>query len=152
VKRRLGAFAVLGALFAAAAALITIELVRGAPSYGAVEQEDPCTAVEQFPGEGLDPTLQRIVLSGLNGAACELGATRAELILSFTPSVAPKPIEWDDETIERSVRSGLLKAIDDAEERGGIGGITALILREIVERAPIDWLIEGGQELADLFG
>ena len=152
MKRHLVAFGVLGALFAAAAALIIVELVRGAPSYGAVEQEDPCTAVEQFPGEGLDAALQRIVLSGLNGAACELGATRAELILSFAPSVAPKPIEWDDETIERSVRSGLLNAIEDAEERGDIGDITAAILREVVERAPIDWLIRGGQELADLFG
>ena len=92
------------------------------------------------------------MLSGLNGAACELGATRAELILSFAPSVAPKPIEWDNETIERSVRSGLLNAIEDAEERGDIGDITAAILREVVERAPIDWLIRGGQELADLFG
>jgi hypothetical protein len=152
MRRHLGAFAVLGALFAAAAALIVIELVRGAPTYGAVEQEDPCTAVEQFPGEGLDATLQRIVLSGLNGAACELGATRAELVLSFAPAVAPKPIEWDNETIERSVRSGLLNAIEDAEERGSIGDFTAAILREIVERAPLDWLIRGGQELADLFG
>ena len=50
------------------------------------------------------------------------------------------------------MRSGLLNAIEDAEERGDIGDITAVILREVVERAPIDWLIRGGQELADLFG
>jgi hypothetical protein len=152
MRRHLGAIAVLASLLAAAVALIVVELVNGAASYGVVEQEDPCTAVEQFPGEGLDATLQQIVLSGLNGAACELGVTRAELMLSFAPSVAPKPIEWDDETIERAVESGLLKAIDDAEERGRIGDITALILREIVERAPLDWLIRGGQEILDLFG
>jgi hypothetical protein len=152
VTRRVAAIGVLALLFAAAAALIAIELIRGAPSYGAAEQEDPCTAAVEFPGDGLDASLQRIALSGLNGAACELGATRAELVLSFAPAVAPKPIEWDQETIERAVRSGLLRAIDDAEERGGIGDFTAAILREIVERAPLDWLIRGGQGLADLFG
>lgn len=152
MSRRLAALCALALLFAAAAALIAIELLRGASSYGAAKQEDPCTATVEFAGEGLDASLQRIVLSGLNGAACELGATRAELVLSFAPAVAPKPIEWDQETIERAVRSGLLRAIDDAEERGGIGDLTAAILREIVERAPLDWLIRGGQELAELFG
>jgi hypothetical protein len=146
-----GAVAALAALLAAAVALIVVEIVNGAGDYGTVQSADPCTVQEDFPGEGLDGTLQRIALSGLNGAACELGATRAELVLSFAPSVAPKPIEWDDETIERAVRNGLLKSIDDAEERDSLPGFAAFILREIVERAPIDWLIDGAQELADLF-
>jgi hypothetical protein len=149
---RRAAVVVLGALFAAAAVLIVVELVQGAPSYGAAKQEDPCTAVVHFAGDGLDASLQRIALGGLNGAACELGTTRAELILSFAPSVAPKPIKWDNATIERAVRSGLLKAIDDAQARGGIGGFTAAILRAVVERAPLDWLIKGGQGLAGLLG
>ena len=68
-----------------------------------------------------------------------------------TPSSAVD-VEWDEETLERALRSGLEEAIADAEERGSIGGLEATILREVVSRAPLDWLIEGGGDLADLFG
>ena len=46
----------------------------------------------------------------------------------------------------------MLKAVDDAEERGSLPGVAAFLLREVIERAPIDWLINGAGELADLFG
>jgi hypothetical protein len=138
-------------LFAAAAVLIAVELSLGASTFGEDTVDDPCTATVEFPGEGLDATIQRIVLSGLNGAACELGTSREELVLSFVPEApGAEPIPWDRATIERAVRSGLLRAVDDAEEQGSIGGLTATILREVIERAPIDWLIEGGEAVAGL--
>lgn len=153
MSSRRGALAVLGALFAAAIALIAVELGTGASTFGDNAVEDPCTATVEFPGDGLDATIQRIVLSGLNGAACELGTTREELVLSFVPEApGSEPIPWDDATIEDAVRAGLLRAVDDAEARDSIGGLTATILRQVIQRAPIDWLIKGGSELADLFG
>jgi hypothetical protein len=101
-----------------------------------------------FPGEGLDPAIQRVALSGLSGAACELDTTREELVLSFVPEAGGPPIEWDRPTIERAVRAGLEQAIDDAARRNSIGGVTAFVLRQIAARAPIDWLISGAQTLA----
>jgi hypothetical protein len=95
--------------------------------------------------------MQRIVLDGLDGAACELGTTREELVLSLSPSSAVDEVPWDDVTVERAVRAGLLEAIDDAEQRGSLNGFVAFALREVVERAPLQWLIDGGQGLADLF-
>jgi hypothetical protein len=153
VKSRRAALWILGALFAAALALIAVELGTGASSFGEDAVPDPCTATVEFPGDGFDATIQRIVLSGLNGAACELETTREELVLSFVPEApGSEPIPWDEATIERAVRAGLLRAVDDAEARDSIGGLTATIIREVIERAPIDWLIEGGSELADLLG
>ena len=38
------------------------------------------------------------------------------------------------------------------QARGSIGGLEARLMREVVERAPLDWLIHGGSSLADLFG
>ena len=64
------------------------------------------------------------------------------------PEVAPKEIRWDDETVEQAVRAGLEHSIDAAVERETIGGIRATILRELVRRAPIDWMIDGGAGLA----
>ena len=145
------AFAALVALFVGAAGLIALELANGAANVGALAVRDPCEPRSSFPGEGLDATLQRVVLDGLDGAACELGTTREELVLSLAPSSRVEPLPWDDETIELAVRSGLLESIDDAEQRGSLNGFVAVVLRQVVERAPVQWLIDGGQGIAGLF-
>jgi hypothetical protein len=145
-----GARVALAVLLAAAAALIGVELANGAAGAGALAVRDPCASRPAYPGEGLDAVVQRIVLDGIDGAACELGTTREELVLSLSPS-AGRPIEWDDETIERALRAGLVEAIDDAEERGSVNGVVAFLLRELVERAPVQWLVDGGQGIAGLF-
>lgn len=141
----------LAALGLAAVVLIAVELSRGALDYGESIAADPCAQRQPFPGDGFEATLQRIALDGLDGAACELDTTREELVLSFDSELGGD-VEWDEETLERALRSGLEEAIVDAEERGSIGGLEASILREVVSRAPLDWLIEGGGDLADLFG
>ncbi len=151
MSRRWQGLLALGALGLAAVVLIAAELANGALDYGESTIADPCEAREPFPGDGFEATVQRIVLDGLDGAACELNTTREELVLSVDPDLG-RDVEWDRETLERAVRSGLLESIDDAEERGGIGGLEARIIREVVERAPLDWLIQGGSSLADLLG
>jgi hypothetical protein len=97
---------VLGALGLAAAALIAVELARGALSLGEPELADPCTSKPAFSGGGLDGAVQRFALEGLNGAACELHTTREELVLSFVPSARVKEVRWDRPTIERALRAG----------------------------------------------
>jgi hypothetical protein len=149
---RPAATAILAALLAGAVVLIGVELANGAADAGALAIEDPCGERASFPGQGLDATLQRIVFDGLDGAACELGTTREQLVLSLSPSSNVDEIPWDDETIERAVRAGLLEAIDDAEQRGSLNGIVAFGLRELVERAPLQWLVDGGQGIAGLLG
>lgn len=150
MNRRI-AFAALVALFVGAVGLIAFELANGAADAGALAVRDPCRPRPAFPGGGLDPTLQRIVFDGLDGAACELGATREELVLSLAPGSGVEPIPWDDETIERAVRAGLLASIDDAEQRGSLNGLLAAALRQVVQHAPVQWLIDGGQGIAGLF-
>jgi hypothetical protein len=151
VNRRRGAIAALVALFAGAALLIALEFANGAAEAGSLAIRDPCASRPAYQGQGLDPVLQRIVLDGLDGAACELGASREELVLSLSPA-SKADIRWDDETIERALRAGLLGAIDDAEQRGSLNGIVAALLRQLVQHAPVQWLIDGGQGLAGLFG
>jgi hypothetical protein len=151
VSRRWQGLLALGALGLAAAVLIVIELANGALDYGESKVADPCVPRATFPGEGFQDTIQRIVLDGLDGAACELNTTREELVLSLDPDLG-RNVEWDRETLERAVRAGLLESIADAEARDSIGGLEARLLSEVVERAPLDWLIQGGSSLADLLG
>ena len=144
-----GGLLVLGAIGLAAVTLIAIELGRGGASYGSVKPEHPCTAHATFHGGGLDATVQRIVLDGLDGAACRLGTTREQLLLSFS---GIGPVHWSRKTIERAVRAGLLHAVDQAEARGDVGSLTAVVLRQVIERAPIQLLINGGASLGGLLG
>ena len=150
MSRRQVAIAALVALAVGAMALLAIELTNGARAAGALAIRDPCGSRPPFPGQGLDATLQRIVLDGLDGAACELRTSREELVLSLAPGTGASPGRWDDETIERSLRAGLLAAVNDAERRGSLNGLVAALLRQVVERAPVRWLIEGGQGIAGL--
>ncbi len=71
----------------AAVALILVgATVSSSADTGEFVAEDPCTAApDQFQGDGLDASVQRIALSALNGAACELGTTRERLVLSLDP-------------------------------------------------------------------
>lgn len=151
MSRRSGAVVAVVTLFAGAVVLIALEFANGAADAGSLAVRDPCAARPAYPGEGLDAVLQRIVLDGLDGAACELGASREELVLSLSPASGAE-IRWNDATIERAVRAGLLEAIDDAEQRGSVNGIVAALLRQLVQHAPVQWLIDGGQGLAGLFG
>jgi hypothetical protein len=75
--------------------------------------------------------------------------TREQLVLSLDER-SGYTIDWDKETIEKAVRAGLLKSVDEAENRGSVPGLLATVVREIIERAPIAWLIEGGGQIADL--
>lgn len=142
---------VVAGLVAAAVVLLAVELGTGAWSFGATRTENPCTAQSPDLGGGFDATLQRIVLDGLNGAACRLHTTREELVLSLRPSSGHRP-RWDDETIQDAVRGGLVHAIDKAEDRGDLPGFIATVLREAARHAPVKVLISGGSRLSDLLG
>jgi hypothetical protein len=140
---------ILAGLLAAAAVFLVIELGLGAWSFGEVPREDPCTATAPSLGGGLDAAIQRIVLDGLNGAACRLHATREELVESLGGSNTSR---WSDEQIEKAVRAGLVRAIDESEHRGDLPGVVAPLLREAAKHAPLKFLIEGGTSLTDLLG
>lgn len=125
------------------AALLAGEVADGAADVGAYEAADPCTAApDPYPGSGLDAVAQRIGLSALNGAACELGTTRERLVLSLDPDSGYDDVTWDDETAEQALRSGAHRAIDDADDRDSIPGWAATALHFVVDRAPVGWLVD----------
>jgi len=142
--------AVLVALLLAGVALVGVELGLGALDEPSPRIASPCQSREGRTG-GIDTTIQRIVLDGLDGAACRLHTTREELVLSLGGgTLAPR--HWDEHTIEVALRAGLLGSVDAAVQRGDVPAFLAPALRGIVERAPLDKLIRGGIGLRDLLG
>ena len=141
---------VLAALLLSGVALVGVELGRGALDEPAPKIADPCQPREG-PTGGIDATIQRIVLDGLDGAACRLHTSREELVLSLGGGVGVTR-RWDEHTIEVALRAGLLRSVDAAEQRGDVPSFLAPALRQLVESAPIDKLVRGGIGLSDFFG
>ena len=69
------------AVFAAALALLAANIVISAGRRRSASP--PVGARPLFPSGGIDGTTQRIVLDGLGRAACKLGVTREELVVSL---------------------------------------------------------------------
>jgi hypothetical protein len=141
---------ILAVLLVSVAVLVGVELGKGALHEPAPKLANPCHPRGGRTG-GIDATIQRIVLDGLDGAACRLHTTREELVLSFAPESGVRR-RWDQHTIEVAVRAGLLRSLDEARRRGDLPGFAASILRELVKRAPIGQLVRGGLSLGNLLG
>jgi hypothetical protein len=141
---------VLVALLATVVALVGVELGKGALHEPAPKLANPCHPRGGRTG-GIDATIQRIVLDGLDGAACRLHTTREELVLSFAPETGIRR-RWDEHTVEVAIRAGMLRSIDEAQRRGDLPDFAAGLARELVKRVPIDQLIRGGLSLRGLLG
>ena len=91
--------ATVAATLVVAVAMLAAEQVAGASNVGTFQAADPCTAgPDPYPGSGLDAVGQRIALSALNGAACDLHTTRERLVLSLDPNSGYTDVTWDDAT------------------------------------------------------
>ena len=136
MRRRRFPTVVLALLTACAVALIAVELGMGAIGFGDANIANPCTAKPKVSEGGffgsVDAAVQRFALSGLNGAACSLHASREELVLSFAPSLKTKKVRWDKATIRKALRAGLTQAAHDTAGGGFFGDALAFVFREAI--------------------
>jgi hypothetical protein len=141
-SRRRSGIAVVGAALVVAVVLPAGAVLIGTDEFGVPQVADPCTAPpDPFPGDGFDAATQRFVLSGLNGAACELRISREELVLSLEPR-SGVDVEWDRETIAQALKDGASRAVRDADERGTLPALVAGPLRWTIDRAPLSWFLD----------
>jgi hypothetical protein len=140
VRRALPLLVALGLVAAVLLPYVTL----GGASFEPTPVSDPCQVRDwRDPGE-VDEVLEQIVLSALDGAACALGVSREDLVLavrnqeSLDACAEENGISRVD--AEQAVRDGLLRAVEDAEEAGAIGGLVATLARRTVESVP-PWLV-----------
>jgi hypothetical protein len=148
VRRVSPPLALLAALVLGAAILVVLELAKGAAGPVSPRIARPCEPHPPFPGGGVSGTVQRVVLEGLDGAACRLRTTREELVLSLSPSSTSR--RWSRSTVERAIRAGLNHAIDAERRQGNVPAFLVPVLHRIVDETPFDKLIQGGVELGKL--
>jgi hypothetical protein len=130
----------------AAAGLVAVYLALGGASYAPAKGADPCAPRDWSEPEGLEEVGNQIVLSALDGVACEIGASREEVVLAFESEATLEEFgrehDVSEEDLERLARVGLERAITDAEEAGALSPRLADLARGLVDRIPAGLLVD----------
>lgn len=126
-------------------ALVAAYLALGGASYAPAKVADPCASRDWRDPSGLSEVAEQIVLSALDGAACELRVSREDVVLAFDSRDELERFAREhgigDDELEEVVRSGLLRAIDDAERAQALNTRIADQLRNVVRRIPVRSLL-----------
>ena len=127
-----------------AAILASLALVLGHVGFGGGDFEpsappQPCGRQAASADAGVGGTVERIGLTALGSAACELGVSRERLLLGLAGEAE---LDVDRERRTAAFRSGLQQAIDAEEQAGRLGGTEAFLLRQAVSFLPVDDLLE----------
>jgi len=138
----------------AVVAVLVPYLALGGASYEPTPVTDPCVTREWRDPGGLQAVLEQIALSALDGAACELGVAREDLVLAIRDEESLDAFAEEHgisrEDAERAVKEGLERAVDDAEEAGGLSGFVAELVARAVEAVPPWQLLDALEELGGL--
>jgi len=138
--------ALVAAALVASLALVFAYLAAGGASYEPAKVQDPCKPRPWPETEGLAQLAERFSLSALDGAACKLGVSRETLARALATPASRERFAGryglSDADVARAVRSGLLRAVDEAERAGALGPLLAAPLRSTLRRIPIDQAIE----------
>jgi hypothetical protein len=129
-----------------AVALVSVYLALGGASYAPAAVADPCAPREGRNPDGFEQVAEQIVLSALDGAACELGVSREEIVLAFSSRASLERFAEEHgvstEELESLARAGLRRALDDAERANQLDPMLADQLRGLAARVPIAQLLD----------
>jgi hypothetical protein len=131
---------VLLALASVAGALIAFELAFGAIGFGHVKLDNPCSSRPASHGAGIDPAVQRMALSALDGAACALHTTPEALVLSFSPSSGTH-VSWTPVTVAEAILGAIGQ---EARDNTGSGSALATLRQALGKLAadPFGWVLQ----------
>jgi len=102
--------------------VLGIQLAHGGGSYEPLKSADPC-AVRHVTSQadGIDGLTERLVLLGLDGAACRLGVSREALTLELA-----RPGPRSDARVD-ALRAGLLDAVEQMKSDGTLPPASDLV-------------------------
>ena len=124
-------------------------------SYEPAAVADPCVSREWRDPGGLQEVLEQVALSAFDGAACELGVSREELVLALRNEEALDAFAAehgiDRADAERAFEDGIDRALVEAEDAGALSGFTASLVARAVDAVPPWLLLEALESLGGLF-
>jgi hypothetical protein len=118
------------------AAVLGVQVAAGGRSYEPRRPADPCVPrpVPPLPAR-LEPVAERIVLLGLDGAACRLGVSRERLVLTLGGRRALDPRAAD------ALKAGLRGAVDRLDRERRLPK-TSQVLPEALAQADLPGIVK----------
>jgi hypothetical protein len=103
-------------------AVLGVQVAAGGGDYVPRRPADPCAAraVPAIPAR-LEPLAERIVLLGLDSAACKLGVSRERLVLALADSRSLDP------AAPAALKAGLRDAVDRLDREGRLPKVSQLL-------------------------
>ncbi len=142
VKRGTG---MLVASILASLALIVSYIFAGGLDFKPTPVADPCDSRVWSDPVGLEDTAQQLAFSTLDGAACDLGVSRETLTRALASDQATEEFLAENdisrEQFDQAIRSGLERAVDDAESAQAIDPLVASGIRTAIQILPVSELI-----------
>ena len=137
--------ATLAVTAALAAGLVGTYVALGGTSYEPSPVADPCAPRPEPPAAGTGERLELVLLAAADETACALGVSREELVLALRSvdeleQLAEQEGRSRDE-LEKALRDGLGRAVDEAVQQGLIGDTSAGALRFAADRLPLGVLL-----------
>ena len=136
---------------AVAVTLVVVYLALGGASYSPAKVTDPCLPRPWRNPQGVGAVAEQVVLSAIDGAACKLGVSREAIVLAFANRASLQRFARQHaitgRRLELMLRSGLLRAVDDAERAGALDRTVADLVRGLVRRVPVGGLLDLLQQL-----
>jgi hypothetical protein len=130
----------------AATGLVALHLALGGASYAPAKVADPCAPRDWTEPRSLQEVGNLIVLSVLDGAACELGVSREEMVLAFESERTLERFGREhgvtENDLEELARAGLERAIADAERAGALTPRLARLIRNVADTIPPGRLVD----------
>jgi hypothetical protein len=135
---------------AAVGAVLIPYVALGGGSYEPTPVADPCVTRDWRDPGGLQTVLEQVALSAFDGAACELGVSREELVLALRDEEALDAFAAEHgiarADAEQAVHDGLDRAVAEAEEAGALPGFAASLIARSARALP-PWLLLEALEL-----
>jgi len=136
---------------AAVLVLVGLYLALGGASYAPAKVADPCATRSWRSPQGFEAVAEQIVLSAVDGAACQLHVSREDMVIALANSDTRAQFVREhhitNAELESLVRNGLKRSVDDAENAGALNPTVAGIIRGIVGNLPVDELLDVLQRL-----
>ena len=136
-------------LCALAVAVPAAYAAAGGGAYKPKPVADPCAPRPWKAQGGVSGLAAQLALSATDGAACRLHVSRESLVLALASRADLEAFGaahgLKNDQIESAMRDGLQRALDDAQKAKAIGGLTALLLGQAVQRLPLDGLLRALQ-------
>jgi hypothetical protein len=116
--------------------VLGVQLAYGGGEFEPLRPADPCVAREvTSESDGIDGLTERLVLLGIDGAACRLEVSRERLTLRLAQGGDPTDAQVD------ALREGLLGAVERMDDDGTLPPISDLV-DEALDNADLNGFLE----------